>query len=215
MELQAIERVQTQGVRDVLWAYREFYYLNENCLYRTCTCELADGEWPDIRAKDGTPVICEAHTWKDLQRALQREIVSSGLSMPIPRKLGKPDRKGQARLKEHLGPTVYKHPLLSEPQIIEVAKGTIPASQGAAWIARWLSSTENGEEKHRMEHVVFYVHHSQALNFVYERRNQAIEDVLLWAPVLVYFHNRDGRENGRTLPLIQSRQYGLAFIVEE
>lgn len=65
-----------------------------------------------------------------------------------------------------------------------------------------------------MEHVVFLVHNSTALSLMFQHRDKEIEDVILYAPVLIFWNNRDGRSNGRLRSLIDYRQYGYAFVLE-
>ena len=218
MDSQTIDRIQTPEVRDVLWAYREFYYLDDcpeliqERRYRVCGCGPETGRWPRNCDRDGMPLVCEAHEWQAKQKALQGAIVSSYLSEPIP-----------TFTKTSVNTTkipVCTHPLYMKPYFW-VPKPLGKRSGGiAAYLARWLS--EEGKEFavgcgwYSKEHIVFYVHHSHAMSLCYERREQAVRDVLLYAPVLVYWHNQDQRRgNGWMLQLIESRQYGLAFIVEE
>lgn len=215
-----IDQVQTQVVRDTLWSYREFYYLHREGLpnddrgYRFCGCSETTGKWPNNHDSDGLPCVCEAHEWQSKRATLQAAAVSSGLSMPIPRIAI--DVDGQKIVKNRVGPSVYKNPLLHFPQIVTISGGSTQAGNLAGWIAKWLSATErSGEDRYRMEHVVFYIHHSQVIDLLYERRNGEVKDALLWAPIMVYLHNYDGRRNGQALQMINSRQYGLAFIVKE
>ena len=85
----------------------------------------------------------------------------------------------------------------------------------AAFIVRYLMQARQENNVFSLEHVVFYVHHSQALSLLYGKDEQGIMDVLQYAPVLVYYNNPDGRQNGWLSSVIDGRQYGLAFVVEE
>jgi len=220
IDSRVIDKIQTPEVRDVLWAYREFYYLGElpelthERRYRVCGCSPQTGQWPHNRDAAGTPLVCEAHEWRDKQRALQAAIVSSYLSEPIP--MFTKTSVDTSRIPACTHPLCMK-PYFWVPKPLGKRSGRI-----AAYLSKWLTednsllATHSEQRMHSRQHVVFYVHHSHAMSLCYERREQAVRDILLYAPVLVYWHNQDQRHgNGWMLQLIESRQYGLAFIVEE
>lgn len=65
------------------------------------------------------------------------------------------------------------------------------------------------------EHVVTLTNKTQVLTMMYERQDQAVKDVLLYSPVLVYWDNIDKRDNGEYISyLIQSRQKGITIVNE-
>ena len=215
IDAQTIDRIQTPEVRDVLWAYREFYYLGEpeRRLYRVCGCGLETGQWPNNHDADGMPLVREAHEWQAKREALQNAIVSSYLSEPIP--VFTKTKVDTTKIPACTHP-LYMKPYFWVPKPLGKRSGKV-----AAYLAKWLSEGVGvtGPPGHwcfSREHVVFYVYHSHMMSLCYERREQAVRDVLLYSPVLVYWHNQDQRRgNGWMLQLIESRQYGLAFIVEE
>ena len=209
MEIQEIEAVKTPLIRDVLWHYREFYFLNGE--ERSCGCQPGN-KWPFIRSEDGTPLVCEAHEWQAKRRSLQQRIIVEGLSEPIP---GASDKLWGVLPGDMRKAPAECHPLRMDPYIWQPPKSIDQGSGGiASAIACWLTMAPPG--KFSREHVVFFTHHSHLVTMCYQGQEQAVRDALLWAPVLVYWHNKDVRRgNGWMLDLIKLRQYGLAFVVVE
>ncbi len=213
MDTKYIDMIQTQVVRDVVWVYDQFYYLDQPKLgsrskrqVRVCGCGPDTGYWPDNHTElDGrtVPAVCEAHEWQDKRAKLQQAITVSGLSMPIPVF----DTLAISR-----APTCT-HPLEMNRPYFHVAKSLGQQSGSrAASIAKWLMG--DGGDKFRQEHIVFYAHHSQLLSLMYNRQDQEMRDVIQHSAVLVYWHNDDRRANGWIEQLIMGRQHGLTFVIK-
>ncbi len=214
MDTKHIDMIQTQVVRDVVWAYEEFYYLERpglgskgNRRFRVCGCGSETGEWPDNYTKlDGrtVPAVCEAHEWQDKRAQLQQAITMSRLSMPIP------------VFSEQTIPSApsHTHPLALDKPYFHVIKnlGSKSGSR-AGQIARWL--TANGGDEFSQEHVVCYTHHTQLISLMYSQHDQEVCDLISYSPVLVFWDNRDNRSNGYAENLIMARQFGLTFVVKE
>jgi hypothetical protein len=207
MSIRDIESIKTPLIRDVLWAYREFYFLNGN-EERRCGCTEGN-EWPHLTAEDGTPLVCEAHEWQAKRKALQHTITMEGFPISDTTRGVLPESMRDV--------PATMHPLHPVPGSIPYpwedwyTKGSGAVAASIAW---WLTTAPPG--KFAREHIVFSVSHSELVTKCYQREEQMVRDILLWAPVLVYWHNEDIRSgNGWMLDLIKLRQYGLSFVVGE
>lgn len=202
MNLQLISSVKTPLVREVLWTYKEAYYIGDRTgrTFRTCGCGPETGTHPNNFTKIDDlviPAVCEACQWTATQKALQQRVVMDGLSMMIPRTKPMPLPK--------LSPGI--HPFDSE--VLEADRSKDPGSVTGR-VASWLVSKP-------LQHIVFYVHHSQVIDLMYARREQEITDVIQLAPVLVYWHNHDNRQNGndRVKNMILARGQGITYALSK
>ena len=63
-------------------------------------------------------------------------------------------------------------------------------------------------------HIVVYLDRTKFINLSYNQRDQEVEDVMVWSPVLIYRSNPDKRNNGRDEALLLSRQYGYCYFIK-
>jgi len=192
--------IKTPVIRSICLSYIHFY--KERA---TCACDNAEGTWPNLFV-DNEPRRCPYHEWEHRSKEAQWAIQAAGLSYPIPKIWNKSRIASTAKIKvEEYYSGLERNPLgVSKEPMLK------PPSKDSSEYAGILARTMRDEG-----HIVFFVHHSQIINFSYSQRDQEVDDLILYAPVLVYWHNRDGRQNGRSLGLAKSRQYGYTFIVEE
>jgi hypothetical protein len=177
---------------------------------------VADGVWPYLFV-DGMPIVCRVHEWRAKQQQVQRKAVTAGLSYPIPAGSTLSDTRHRAlisKVASHYRDGIRHNPLLvTEPPM--TIKTSADSGRVATSLAVYLRSPLPQGEAYAREHAVFLMHRSQAINLAYSQREREAEDVLMYAPVLVYWDNKDDkRSNGRLRSLIDLRQYGYAFIVE-
>jgi len=190
-----MNHITTPVVRGVVTAYRHFYSKEH-------TCQEAEGSWPYL-FKDGQPVVCKACEWAAKQHRMQERAIASRLSMPVHQERGALQQNILESIKDKAGDLFY-NPLGRNVTWKGDVKGK--NSHLATTIANHMAM---------LGHVVFYVHRSQAINLIYGQRETEAEDVLLYAPVLVFWNNNDKRENGRIEALIEMRSRGFTFILGE
>ena len=177
--------IQTKLVNEVVIAYREWYRPEVGCV---CNND------PDNYTIDmnGVPLpgVCSFHEWQHKRQQLQQEIIQAGLSLPIPTML------------DRTLPPEYDniHPLYREPTATKVSGGARYAGKIVTFLAE--------------EHIVFYMDRTKLINLSYGQRDQEVEDLMLYSPVLVYHSNHDKRSNGRDEALLLSRQYGFCYVVK-
>ena len=201
--------ISTGEVRDVLYAYKQLYSLDGED-ERECICGEEYGKWPHNKMKVGKgwmPIVCPAHEWEYQRDELQRRIVESGLSMPIPVNVDELYAQVPSRPDRLVG-----NPLDMAPRITRVTANQ--SGKRANWFAHFFTGKYEGANQ--MEHVVFYLHRTQMITMLYERRDNAIRDVILYAPIVVYWHNPDKRNGSEWVDsLFESRQYGTAIICKD
>ena len=178
--------IQTRLVNEVVIAYREWYRPEVGCV---CNND------PDYTIDmNGVPLpgVCSFHEWQHKRQQLQQEIVQAGLSLPITKQEG-------------INPPGYKkgkiNPIHREPLTDRLT------NRGAAYAARIARTLAE-------EHIVFYMDRTKLINLSYGQRDQEVEDLMLYSPVLVYHSNYDKRANGRDEALLLSRQYGYCYVVK-
>lgn len=212
----AIEHIETRAVREVCMVYKHFYATRvAGTTMRVCGCSPDTGTWPhNFLLIDGwkVPVMCGACEWIDKQGALQRLITGAGLSMPLPLKFNNRGEYDKLIKDLESRKIAGSNPILTSPHFMAVS-GADP-HDAIGHVTRWLTANHREDTLHNGEHIVFLVHRSQAINLTFRQREQEIEDVLMYAPILVYWDNDDGRNHSRIMALIKSRQYGLAVIVK-
>jgi hypothetical protein len=194
-----MRHITTDVVRGVTLVYRHFYSKEH-------TCNGAEGSWPHLFEGD-QPVVCKACEWNTKRAAVQERVIGSRLSMPVARKKGIGDKVRRAIIKSVGG--LVQNPLDAS----ELWRADLPKQGENARLATNLANYLSWAG-----HVVFYVHRSQAINLIYSQREIEAEDVLLYAPVLVYWCNRDARNGGagaRLDALIEMRSCGFTFILGE
>ena len=177
--------IQTRLVNEVVIAYREWYRPEVDCV---CNND------PDYTVEvDGLPLpgVCSHHEWQAKRQQLQQEIVQAGLSLPVPIMLDMKEPPGYSKI----------HPLYRSSELPNKLGG---GAMYAGKIAAYLAHT----------HIVFYMDRTKLINLSYGQRDQEVEDLILYSPVLVYHSNHDKRANGRDEALLLSRQYGYCYVVK-
>jgi len=178
--------IQTKLVNEVVIAYREWYRPEIGCV---CNND------PDnyIVNVNGVPLpgVCSFHEWQHKRQQLQQELIKAGLSLPIPKML------------EMVAPKEYddSNPLYRSPELPNKLGG---GATYAGKIAAYLAQT----------HIVVYLDRTKFINLSYNQRDQEVEDLMVWSPVLVYRSNPDKRSNGRDEALLLSRQYGYCYFIK-
>jgi hypothetical protein len=136
--------------------------------------------------------------WSEKAQALQAEINASGLSIPVP----VIDLAGEA-------PDIPAGcPLAQERPYFKTLRYGNNLDGHARKIAQVVA---------RAGLPVFYLDNSRAIDLTLNDMGGAIEEVALYAPVLVYCHQPDrrGDDISRFLPRLYSRASGFCWLIEE
>lgn len=178
--------------------YRLFYREELACL-----CD-GDNKHPNLVDENGDPMVCPLHEWEHQRSAMRKMLDRSGISLPIPC-----TQRTTAATKRLIGN------LASEPVLLagkpKIATYTLPvderhtAGQTALNMAHWLDSRG---------HIVVRMDRTHVITQTFEGREAYMRDALMYAPVLVFWDNPDGRNGTWIESTIQSRQYGLAVVLK-
>lgn len=141
--------------------------------------------------------VCSDEAWKKKVAAIQAMINDCEIVLPVPR-MDLNESRPRFDIPEG-------NPLDMEPMYKSVPVGSNQARY-AGRVAQML--VEAG-------HIVFYINHSLAVSKQYGGDDLMVRDILTKAPVIVYFKNKDGRNNGWVESALLSREYGIAIEVQE
>jgi len=191
---------------EIRYVYDKFYVVG-----RQCGCSDESGHWPNNFIMDGQlklPAVCEACEWLDKQRTVQDRLVSTGYSLPIP-----PRALSGPRIAQPNSDIIRKNPMSVEPYLWEPTRKLGADSWKVAGnIARALTLSS---DKHELEHIVLFVSKTLIIDLTYKQAPD-VRDLVSLAPVVVYWHNNDSRQNNTWVQqMVYSRNVGLTFVVEE
>jgi len=136
--------------------------------------------------------------WAEKTAQLQAAIDASGLSIPVPvidlgaPKPDFPQGNPLAQVKPYFKALEFKGSL--DAQARKVAQSVALAGLP-----------------------VFYLDNSRAIDMTLNGQGEAVDDVALYAPTLVYCHNFDrrGDDISRMLPRLYSRASGFCWLIQE
>jgi hypothetical protein len=182
--------------------YELFYKPDLNCL---CTDEH---KYPDLFDENGDLLVCPFHEWRNQVKGMRKMLDQAGLSLPIPRdyKPGELSRKIMRMVIEEIG-SARVHPnsdnwvLFYTTEMKEMDKGGVASLNIAKWLA------DNG-------HIVVRLDRTAIITRSYSGMEEYMRDVLTYAPVLVFWDNRDNRNGTWIESCIRSRQSGIAVVVK-
>ena len=212
MDSSSAKFAKTAVVKEAIAAYH--WYADS----RVCGCANAQGTWETGLWKEENgvrrPVLCRRHEWTKHRDDLAALIMQSGLSYPPSKIINRDDAYKQAMtiIYADLG-GMRENPLTCHHPTVRVKQGGGVAGSVAAWMSR---EYEVGENTFTGGHAPFFVYHSQVKSLTFSGREFEIEDVLLYAPVLLYRKDSDPRANGdRFIEKLTLRQYGYCVILED
>ena len=154
--------------------------------------------WPTSECQCGKAPVCLACEWPWQVERLQNRINASGLSIPVP----VIDLGGEA-------PNIPKgNPLACPEPFFAKLKFDRELDAHARKFAQTVFLADLP---------VFYLDNSRAIDLTMAHEGQTIEDIALYAPVLVYCHNYDrrGDDISRVYQRLYSRQFGFCWLIEQ
>lgn len=186
--------------------YKEFYRPARYC---GCTEEHP---YPHNVDSDGKPAVCLAHEWERQQRIMQRLLVQRELSLPIPPGV-RWSEKDASVVKEAMKKVdLYANPATTPSKLS--LKGVSDDGSVATSIAWYLTQAEWEDDTAKRQHIVVYLDRSTIINNTFAHRDLEMRAAVTYAPVLIYWDNRDNRNGSWILNAIRSRPNGLAFVVK-
>ena len=154
--------------------------------------------WPTSECQCGKAPVCLACEWPWQAGRLQARINASGLSIPIP----VIDLSGAAPKIPEGNPLARSTPFFAQ------------LSYDGQLDAR---SRKVAQSVARVGLPVFYLDNSKAIDLTLNEQGQAVDDIALYAPALVYCHNHDrrGDDISRMLARLYSRASGFCWLIEQ
>lgn len=146
-----------------------------------------------------TSGFCAPCNWRWQVARLQRSINGSGLSVPIP----------VIDLVNGDKPEIPNgNPLTLEQPFFKIVRYREDLDTHARQAAQSLL---------RAGLPTFYLDLSKAMDLTLAHQSQAVDDIALFAPVLIYCDNYDKRGSGisRMLQRLYSRSFGICYLIEQ
>lgn len=186
----------------IVEAYEELYQPE-----RPCGC-TEDNPYPHNIDNNGKPAVCLAHEWERQQRIHQARLMQNQLSLPIPPQVRWDDKTQKAI--EEAKDDIHKNPIHSRKVHLKKVHDDGAMATNLAW---YLSQSEWQGNIARRGHIVVYLDKSTVITNTFQQRETEMREVISFAPVLVYWDNRDNRNGSWILNTVRSRPNGLAFVV--
>jgi hypothetical protein len=199
--------IKTPAIAALVRAYELWYGFTGR---RHCGCSEDTGKWPNnfVRQPNGleVPAVCPLHEWQHKQSVIQKMLVEGGISMPLPRRW-----KNTKAVENIVSAFEPENPLNDMHSTTTHGASFEEIGAIASRLARNWSEFPYASG----EHIIVLTNRTAMLSMMYERRDDAVKDTLLFSPVLVYWDNEDRRDSGEYIDyLISSRQKGITVINE-
>lgn len=213
MRRQLEDMINNPIIMRIALAYYDYFYLPLEV-----DGELVPPEDRSFRIHNHEGGLCEQCNWERVQAMLQGEIVSAGAiamtKVQLPGQ-GELDQVWKAVIRESRADALLtRNPVMYEPRILEFQ------SPKPAWCAGYIASKLSNvnvrpEGGFQLQHIVTRLDKSRGLDMLYNAdRHDLLEEIMAFAPVLVYAENSDRRDNNGTVySLLDRRQYGLAIVI--
>jgi hypothetical protein len=216
-----IPEVETAGLRMLLQFYQRLYGEGDNVV-RTCRCNTI--KYPAVSDDN---VMCFAHRWLDHRERCLNRLIDDKLTRPLPNgRLIKQiaqsiDSTLLKEIVEGLPKGFYTYlkgnPLQVEPEFVafEVAS---PLKVSLLYVNSVHNNYEVEKTLHSVEHIPVFTTTKKLIDMEFSRdeaQSTAVEEILLYAPILIIADSGDARMSFDTITEpIYSRQYGTVMRFE-